>query len=298
LVETLLKRGERVRVLDDFSTGRRENLAPFQAQLELIEGSITDPATCVRACQGTDYVLHQAALPSVPRSIQDPATSNAVNVTGTLNVLMAARDAGVKRVVYAASSSAYGDTDVTPKHEGLLPRPKSPYAVGKLTGEYYCRCFSEAYDLDTVSLRYFNVFGPRQDPNSPYSAVIPRFITALLEGRPPVVYGDGTQSRDFTYVSNNVEANLLAATLPGPFRGEVFNIACGEEYTLLDLLAALGDLIGVKAEPEFQPRRKGDVLHSRADIARASERLGFRPVAGFREGLERTVEHFRVQARA
>jgi len=294
IVETLLHRNETVRVLDNFSTGKRENIAPFLPRIDLIEGSITDPATCRRACSEVDYVLHQAAIPSVPRSVADPETSNAVNVTGTLNLLVAARDAGVKRLVYAASSSAYGDTEVSPKHEELLPRPKSPYAVNKLTGEHYCRCFTEVYGLDTVSLRYFNVFGPRQDPNSQYSAVIPLFTTALLEGRRPVIYGDGLQSRDFTYVANNVEANLRAAAAPEPLRGQVLNIACGESYTLLDLLTTLGDIIGADIQPEFAAPRAGDVKHSRADIARARDVIGFQPSVGFREGLENTVDFYRA----
>lgn len=293
LVETLLQRGEGVRVLDNLLTGKRENIAPFLPRIEWIDGSIVDPAVCARACAGVDYVLHQAALPSVPRSVAEPVLSNDINVNGTLNVLVASRDAGVKRVVYAASSSAYGDTEVSPKHEELLPRPKSPYAVNKLTGEYYLRCFSEVYGLDTVSLRYFNVFGPRQDPKSQYSAVIPLFTTALLTGKRPTVFGDGRQSRDFTFVANNVEANLLAATAPGPLKGQVLNVACGEEYSLLDLIETLNEIIGTTIRPEFAPARTGDVLHSKADISRARAAIGFKPKVGFREGLERTVAYYK-----
>lgn len=294
LVAALLDRGHLVRVLDNFATGKRENLAPFSGRFELIEGSLADFDTCRRACEGMDYVLHQGALPSVPRSVADPLGTNEANVVGTLNLLLAARDKKVRRVVYAASSSAYGDTQVSPKHEELPTNPKSPYAVSKLAGECYCRAFSEVYGLDTVSLRYFNVFGPRQDPTSQYSAVIPKFITALLEGKSPPVNGDGKQSRDFTFVANNVEANLLAAECGEPLRGRVMNIACGQQYSLLDLLGHLREILGSSVEPEFGPSRPGDVRHSCADISLASRVLGYKPVVGFREGLERTAAYYRT----
>jgi nucleoside-diphosphate-sugar epimerase len=242
-----------------------------------------------------DYVLHQAALPSVPRSVADPLTTDEVNVRGTLNVLLAARDAGVRRVVFASSSSVYGNSPVLPKHEDLRPGPLSPYAVSKLAGETYCQAFNAVYGLPAVALRYFNVFGPRQDPASQYSAVIPRFITALLRGEPPTIYGDGGQSRDFTYIANVVEANLLACQAPAAV-GQALNVACDEAYTLLDLCAALGELIGTDVRPVFAAPRAGDVRHSRAAIARARDLLGYQPGVGWHEGLRRTVEWFRSEA--
>jgi len=295
IVEELLRRGERVRVLDNFSTGRQENIAPFLAQIELIEGDLRDLPTVRRAAAGVDIVLHQAALPSVQRSIDDPLTTDAINATGTLHVLLAARDAGVKRVVYASSSSVYGDSPTLPKREDMLPLPKSPYATTKITGEYYCRVFWQVYGLETVALRYFNVFGPRQDPTSHYAAVVPRFVTALLRGEPPTVYGDGLQSRDFTYVANVVQANLLAAVAPG-VAGEAFNVACGERYTLLDLLAALNDILGARIAPVHAPARPGDVRHSLADITAARQKLNYRVEVNFSEGLRRTVEWYRREA--
>lgn len=292
IVEELVRRGERVRVLDDFSTGRRENLTPFLERIELIEGELQDLTTVRQAVAGVDYVLHQAALPSVQRSIDDPLASNAANAIGTLNLLLAARDAHVKRVVYASSSAAYGDSPTLPKREDMLPRPKSPYAVSKLAGEYYCRVFTEVYGLETVSLRYFNVFGPRQDPTSQYAAVIPLFITALLRGEPPTVYGDGLQSRDFTYVSNVVQANLLAATAPG-VAGRVFNVACGQRHTLLDLIAVLNGILGTQIKPVHTAPRVGDVRHSLADVTAAQEALGYRTEADLPQGLRRTVAWYR-----
>jgi len=288
IVEELLQRGERVRVLDNFSTGRRENIAPLLERIDLIEGDLRDLPTVRRVVEGVDYVLHQAALPSVPRSIADPLASNESNVTGTLHLLVAARDVGVRRVVYASSSSIYGDSPILPKREDMLPAPKSPYAVSKLAGEYYCRAFAEAYGLETVSLRYFNVFGPRQDPASQYAAVIPRFITAMLWGESPTVYGDGHQSRDFTHVSNVVQANLLAATAPG-VAGRAFNVACGERHTLLDLIALLSEILGTYITPIHMPPRPGDVRHSLADVTAAQEALGYRAEVDFHEGLRRTV---------
>jgi UDP-glucose 4-epimerase len=299
IVEKLVQRGERacpessrrVRVLDDFSTGKRENLARWLDRIELIEGDIRDPEMVRRAMAGVDYVLHQAALPSVPRSVADPVSTHQVNATGTLNVLLAARDAGVKRLVYASSSSIYGNSPELPKREDMPTNPLSPYAASKLAGENYCRAFTQVYGLETVCLRYFNVFGPRQDPASQYAAVIPRFITAMLDGQRPVIYGDGTQSRDFTYVENVVQANLLACRAEGA-AGEVFNVACGQRSTLLDLVGELEQVMGRMAEPEFAPPQPGDVKHSLAAIDKARERFGYAPVVRFDEGIRCTVAFF------
>ena len=294
LVHALVRRGDAVRVLDDFSTGRRCNLAGVLDDIDLMEGDLRDLATCRRAVAGVDSVLHQGAVPSVPRSVADPLTSHHANATATLNLLVAARDADVRRFVYASSSSIYGDSPALPKHEAMAARPKSPYAVAKLAAESYCRTFYELYGLETVSLRYFNVFGPRQDPGSPYSAVIPRFIKAMLAGRAPQINGDGLQSRDFTFVANNVAANLAAATVP-TVGGEVFNIACGQRFTLLDLVAQLNTILGTTIEPHFAPSRQGDVLHSLADISRAQEKLGYAVTVDFGAGLARTVAWYRTQ---
>ena len=294
IVHQLVACGEAVRVLDNFSTGRRENLAGVEEKIELIEGDLCDLGTCQHAVKGMDYILHHAAIPSVQRSVDDPFTSNDANISGTLNLLIAARDAGVRRVVYASSSAAYGDSPTLPKHEDMIPRPKSPYAVSKLSAEYYCQVFTEVYGLETVSLRYFNVFGPRQDPTSQYAAVIPLFVTAMLAGESPVIYGDGQQSRDFTYVSNNVEASLLAATRPG-IAGQIFNIACGRRYTLLDLIAILNDILGTNVQPVFAPCRPGDIQHSLADIRRAQERMAYTVGVDFEAGLERTIAWYRDQ---
>ncbi len=283
----------RVRVIDDLSTGKRSNLALFRERVELIEASLTDLAATTRACEGVRYVLHQAAIPSVPRSVRDPLATHHACVTATANLLEAARQAGVSRVVYAASSSAYGNQEAPLKSEDLLPMPLSPYAAAKLAGEHYLRAWHEVYGLEAVALRYFNVFGPRQDPESEYAAVIPKFIVRILRGEQPVIYGDGTQSRDFTYVSNNVEANLLACVAPGA-AGRVINIACGESYTLLDLAAELGRLTGKDVRPRFEPHRAGDVRHSRADISEARSVLGYDATTGFAEGLRRTLEYFQV----
>ncbi len=291
LVEEILKRGDNVRVLDNFLTGRKQNLAPFLNDVELIEGDMTHYHVALKAIEGVDFVLHQAALPSVPRSIADPITSNHVNVNGTINILYAAMEKKVSRVVYASSSSVYGDSPVSPKVETLTPAPKSPYAVSKLTGEYYCRVFSRVYGLETVSLRYFNVFGPRQDPGSPYSAVIPKFLRAMLRGERPTIYGDGSQSRDFTFVANNVSANLLACTAPN-VAGDVFNIACGTNFTLLELVAALNRILGTNIEPILGNERAGDIKHSLADVNAAREKLGYTPQISFEEGLKKLVENF------
>ena len=288
IVEELVKRNESVRVLDNLSTGRRENIEPFMDGIEFIEGDLRDLDSVRKAVNGVDYVLHQGALPSVPRSIDNPLTTNEVNVNGTLNVLTSARDAGVKRVVYASSSSIYGNSEVLPKREDMPPNPLSPYAISKLAGENYCRIFYRIYGLETVCLRYFNVFGPRQDPTSQYSAVIPKFISAMLNGERPKIYGDGKQSRDFTYVANVVQANLLACQADG-VAGEFFNVACGERYTVLDLVAELNEILGKDVEPVFTEPRKGDVRHSQADISKAQRLLEYGGLVGFKSGLRMLI---------
>jgi nucleoside-diphosphate-sugar epimerase len=292
LVRELLRRGAAVRIVDNFITGRRENLKEVQDRIEVLEGDIRDLQWLRGATQGVDYVLHQAALPSVPRSIEDPVLSNSINIDGTLNVLVAARDARVKRLVYAASSSAYGDTPTLPKHEAMPPQPLSPYAVTKLTGEYYGKIFTEVYGLQTVSLRYFNIFGPRQDPNSPYSGVLSRFITRLLEGKSPTIFGDGEQSRDFTYVDNAVHANLLACTAPQA-PGRILNVGTGGRYTLNRVLELLQPITATHLKPVYEAARSGDILHSQADITESKRVLGYEPLVSFEEGLRRTVEWFK-----
>jgi UDP-glucose 4-epimerase len=293
IVESLLTQGATVRVLDNFATGKRENLADYtsSADFELLVGDLRDFDVVQKAVEGVDYVLHQGALPSVPRSLSDPQASNEVNVNGTMNVLLAARDAGVKRVVFASSSSVYGETPTLPKHEALPPDPLSPYAVSKLAGEYYCKVFGRNFGLPVVCLRYFNVFGPRQDPTSQYAAVIPKFITALLEDRPLTVYGDGEQSRDFTYIQNVVRANLLACTAPidGP---AVVNIACQQRKSLNEMIRILEGIVGRKAQVQYDPPRPGDIKHSLADISRAREVLGYEPEVDFETGLRETVAWF------
>lgn len=297
IVRELLRRGERVRVVDNFSTGRRQNLSGVMDRIELREVDIRDLERLRPALAGVDYVLHQAALRSVPRSIDDPLASNSANVVGTLNVLVAARDAGVKRLVYGASSTAYGDTPILPKQETLPTNPISPYAVSKLAGEMYARVFTRIYGLETVCLRYFNIFGPRQDPTSPYSAVLSLFIAALLRGQRPTVFGDGEQSRDFTYVDNAVEANLLACASPAAV-GEVINIAMGQRQTLNRTLALLRRMIGTDIEPIYGPPRPGDILHAHADISRARQLLGYEPKVSFEEGLRETVQWYRENWKA
>lgn len=292
ITERLLNDGYRVRVIDNFVTGRRENLAHLRGDLEVHEVSITDREQLPAIFHGVGTVFHQAALPSVPRSIDDPLTTHEYNVTGTLNVLIAARDAGVRRVVYAASSSAYGDQAGEFKREDMSPRPLSPYGVAKLSGEYYCQAFTQVYGLETVSLRYFNVFGPRQDPTSQYAAVIPLFITAALKGEAPVIYGDGLQSRDFTYIDNVVHGNLLAAAAPRA-AGQVMNLATGGCVTLLELVQKIERLLGHKLQPVFAPERPGDIKHSRASIEKAGELLGYEPVIDFDTGLARTIDWYR-----
>lgn len=295
IVLELVRRGERVRVLDNFATGRRSNLAGVEDRVDLVEGDLRQLPDVEKAVEGVDVVLHQGALGSVPRSVADPLATHEANATGTLHLLWAARRAGIRRVVNASSSSVYGDTPTLPKVEDMLPTPRSPYPVSKLAGEQYCRVFAEVYGLETVSLRYFNVFGPRQDPTSQYAAVIPKFIRAMLRGERPVIFGDGTQSRDFTFVANVVEANLLAAEAPaGALDGAVCNVACGGRITLLDLVATLNAILGTGLEPVFQGPRPGDVLHSHAAIARAERLFGYRPRVEFAEGIRRTVEWIRT----
>ncbi len=292
IVERLIGLGNSVRVLDDFSTGRRENTAPFESDIDLMVGDVRDIDIVRRAVDGVDVVFHEAALASVPRSVDDPITSNEVNVGGTLNVLVAARDAGVRRLVYASSSSVYGDSPELPKAEHMAPAPESPYAVGKLAGEHYCTVFSSLYGLECVSLRYFNVFGPRQDPDSQYAAVVPIFTSALMAGRRCLIHGDGEQSRDFTYVENVVEANLLAAEAEN-VGGTVMNVACGDTITVNALHERLRSLTGSDLQPEHGPERPGDVKHSFADVTRAMRAIRFEPKISFDEGLERTVSWFR-----
>ena len=296
LAHALVARGDSVRILDNFSTGRPENLAGL-AGVDLVRGDLADGELVGRAAEGMDFILHQAALPSVPRSVEDPLGTDRSNVIGTLHVLQAARRAQVKRVVYAASSSAYGETPTLPKVETMAPDPLSPYAASKLAGEHYMRSFFVCYQLETVALRYFNVFGPRQDPKSEYAAVIPKFVTAYLEGRAPIVYGDGLQSRDFCFIDNAVEANLRALTAPGA-PGRVFNVACGVRTTLLDVLDRLAGIFGRRLEPRFEPARPGDIKHSLADIGAAQKVLGYTAPVPFEDGLRRTVEWYRRGAGA
>jgi len=292
LVDALLADGRyRVRVLDNFSTGRRENIAHFKSSIDLIEGDIRDMEIVEDAVAGVDAILHQAALPSVPRSIKAPVTSNDVNAGGTLKLMSAAHKAGVRRVVFASSSSIYGDTEVLPKHEGLAPRPMSPYAVSKLAGEHYLRVFAEIYGMETLAIRYFNVFGPRQDPTSQYSGVIAKFMTAALERGVYIVNGDGLQARDFTYVDNIVHANLLALGAER-LEGQAINVACGQKYTLLDLIAAINDAAKVSLPVEHRDPRVGDVKYSQAAIAEAKAVLGYEPRVCFQDGIARTFDWY------
>ena len=291
LVRRLLEEGAEVRVLDNFARGRRENLSDVLDDVELVEGDIQSFERVHNAVRGCEVVFHQAALPSVPRSIQDPLTSNATNVTGTLNVLLAARDAGVRRVVFASSSSVYGANPALPKSEEMPTLPISPYATAKLAAESYCRAFHEVYGLETVALRYFNVFGPRQDPQSEYAAVIPRFVNALLENRSPTVYGDGEQSRDFTFVENVLEGNVLAANAQD-VAGMSMNLACGQRISLNGVLETLAEVIGKNPPINYTEARPGDVKHSQANISLARQKLGFEPSVSPRDGLERVVEWY------
>lgn len=290
IVRRLLADGHTVRILDNFSSGRRENLIDILGKIELIEGDIRDYWTVVRSVRGIDCVLHQAALPSVPRSVENPLTSNAVNIDGTLNMLEASRQAGVKRLVTASSSSVYGETEELPKRESMVPCPLSPYAISKLTNEYYCRVYWQLYRFPTVALRYFNIFGPHQDPKSEYAAVVPRFITAFQANLSPTVYGDGEQSRDFTYIDNCVQANLLAATSDGMV-GQAFNVGCGAQFTLNQLLEYLRKIMDTRIKAVYEPARSGDIRHSFAAIDQI-KRFGYLPSVDFAEGLKRTVSFF------
>jgi UDP-glucose 4-epimerase len=292
LVRALVARGETVRVLDNFATGREVNLEPVKHDIQLLRGDIRDPAAVQEIMAGCEFVLHQAALPSVPRSIERPLEFNDVNVAGTLNVLEVARKTGVRRVVFASSSSAYGETPVLPKVETMIPEPLSPYAANKVAGEHYMRVHHTVYGLETVALRYFNVFGPFQDPTSQYAAVIPRFITAALEGQRPTVYGDGLQSRDFCFIENAIEANLLACVAPDA-PGQVLNIACGVRTTLLEVIEQVAVLSGTPIDPIHEPPRAGDVRHSLADIGRARAVLGYTARVGFADGLARTFDWYK-----
>lgn len=294
IAETLVRRGEKVRVIDNFLTGKRENMDTFIDGIEFIEGDIRDLETCRRATAGVDYVIHEAALPSVPRSVADPCLSTDINVGGTLNMMVAARDAKVRSFVLASSSSVYGEDPRLPKVEGEEGEPLSPYAVTKLVNEKYARLFHGLYGLNTVCLRYFNVFGPRQDPASQYAAVVPLFITRVLAGERPTIYGDGEQSRDFTYVANVVEANILAAR-SGKAAGGIMNVACGESYSVNLLLETVCGLLGRKIEAVYEPPRPGDIKHSMAAIGRAQDLLGFAPVMNFHDGLVKTVEWYKGQ---
>lgn len=292
IVKKLLNENHNVRVMDNFATGRRENLEPFINDIELIEGDIRSYHIVKDAVKGMDYILHQAALPSVPRSINDPLTTNEVNIVGTLNLLQAARDEGVERFVFASSSSIYGDSETLPKVETMNPNPKSPYAISKLTGEFYCKNFYKLYGLPTIMLRYFNVFGPNQDPNSQYSAVIPRFISRINTGRTITVFGDGEQTRDFTYVDNVVEGNKLALEAPDKAFGNIYNIACNETTSLNDLITYMEDIIGKQAEKAYAEPRQGDVKHSYADIDKISTDMQYKPIVSVKDGLKNTVKHF------
>src|SRR6267154_754002 len=294
LVRALLDRGDEVRGIDNLSTGKRENLSDVLKHIDFRQVDILDLDATREACTGVDYVFHEAAIPSVPKSVLDPIGSNRANVDGTVNVLVAARDAKVKRVVYAASSSAYGDTPTLPKHEGMTPDPISPYAVAKLASERYMISFYRCYGLETVALRYFNIFGPRQDPSSPYSGVLAKFITVMLSGKQPTMFGDGEQSRDFTYIDNAVEANLLACKAPASqVAGKVFNVATGRRVTLNETFKLLQNLTSYSGTPIYGQERGGDIKHSLADISQAEKHLGYKPKVNFEDGLKRTVDWYR-----
>ena len=298
LARAVLAQGDQVRGIDNFATGRRENLGEILAQIDFRQVDLLDLEALREACVEVDYVLHEAAIPSVPKSVLDPLGSNRANVDGTVNLLVAARDAKVKRVVYAASSSAYGDTPTLPKREDMTPNPISPYAVAKLASEHYMISFYRCYGLETVCLRYYNVFGPRQDPTSPYSGVLAKFITLMLKGEAPTIFGDGTQSRDFTYIDNTVDANLLAAKAPAAeVAGRVFNVATGRRVDLNEMFQALKKLTGYSGEVQYGPERGGDIKHSLADIAQAEKHMGYKPKVDFEEGLRRTVDWYRAQAK-
>ncbi|MCD6194026.1 MAG: SDR family oxidoreductase [Candidatus Aminicenantes bacterium] len=291
LVEGLLERGHSVRVVDNFLTGKRENLARVVSKIELVEGDIRDFSLCQEITREIDWVFHQAALPSVPRSVEDPGLSNEINVTGTLNLLIAAREAAVKKFIFASSSSVYGDDQNLPKKEDILGQPLSPYAITKRVGEMYCLVFNQLYGLSTICLRYFNIFGPRQDPHSQYAAVIPNFIQRMIESRPPVIFGDGFQSRDFTYVANVVEANIRAAEVT-EVEKRIFNIACGQRITVMELVEWINRILGKDIKPVFDPPRPGDIKHSYADISLAQKYLDYQPKVNFEAGLRATIKWY------
>jgi UDP-glucose 4-epimerase len=296
LARAVLGQGDEVRGVDNFSTGKRANLDEIRGEIDLRELDLLDLDAIKDACRGVDYIFHEAAIPSVPKSVLDPLGSNRANIDGTVHLLIAARDAKVKRVVYAASSSAYGDTPTLPKHEAMLPNPNSPYAVAKLAGEYYMTSFYRCYGLETVSLRYFNIFGPRQDPTSPYSGVLAKFITQMLNGEQPTIFGDGAQSRDFTYIQNAVDANLLAMKAPAlQAAGQMFNVATGKRADLNEAFQLLKNITGYTGEVKYAPARSGDVKHSLADLSRTEKHLGYKPAVDFEEGLRRTVDWYREQ---
>jgi UDP-glucose 4-epimerase len=291
IATALVERGDRVRVFDNLSTGHRKNLAHLGNRVELLQGELESRDDMKRALEGVEIVFHEAALASVPRSVEAPLDTNAACVTGTVNLLDAARQSGVRRVVFGGSSSAYGDQPIAAKHEALMPAPLSPYAAAKLAGEFYCQAFTATYGLETVTLRYFNVFGPRQDPQSQYAAVIPKFVTQMLAGERPTIFGDGRQSRDFTYIDNVVHGNLLAADAPSAV-GRTINVACGESFDLLELVKGINKALGTKIDPIFEPARAGDVRESLADISVARELLDYQPMIGFQEGLSRTIDYY------
>jgi nucleoside-diphosphate-sugar epimerase len=296
LVDACVARGERVRSLDNFATGRRENLAHVLDRIDFTEASLLDRDALAKACEGVDVIFHQAALPSVPRSVKDPRTSHVANIDGTFELLEAARAAGVKRIVYAASSSAYGNQPGFPRVETMVPMPIAPYPVQKLAGEFYMKSYWQVYGLETVCLRYFNIFGPRQVPDSPYSGVMARFILQLQQGEQPVIFGDGEQGRDFTYIANAVHANLLASEAPADnVAGRVFNVACGERHTLNETYRVIADLLETRIEPLYGPERTGDVKNSQASIQAANQAFAYAPIVGFQEGLQRTVAWYQQQ---
>ena len=299
IARAVLAQGDQVRGIDNLATGKRENISEILNQIDFRQSDLLDLNSLHDACRDVDFIFHEAAIPSVPKSVLDPLASNRANVDGTVHLLIAARDAKVKRVIYAASSSAYGDTPTLPKHEAMLPNPISPYAVAKLTGEHYMRSFYRCYGLETVSLRYFNIFGPRQDPTSQYSGVLAKFITQMLNGEQPTIFGDGTQSRDFTYIDNAVAANLLAAKAPtSKIAGHVFNVATGTRFDLNETFQLLKKIIGYTGDVKYAAERQGDVKHSLADLTRTENALGYKPTVSFEDGLRRTVDWYRKQMNA